>query len=316
MPRPILLSPSRARTRTITCLGDSLTGNYAWGVPYTLMWPEVLAGKLRALSPPCLVKARNFGHSGNTTGPYSGEVHNPGDDLIGRLGNMTTWEIPEIAILWGGVNDPGNGIAGYVTDTVQAGSTAGIVNVANGGQFHAGQAVVIDGVLATVASIAGNALTLASALPNAPVTGRAVQQGTQANLQWMIGQLKAAGVARCIVLNTQYLNYSGAAGDTLTTPFAAYNTLRPFQAAAVSSYAGDPAIAVVLADLYGYLRGLIQAGAPVVYNGVSYPMAQGNVNWHVADGNQHLNALGNELVARFLLSVIQAQPGWVAALQS
>ena len=59
-------------------------------------------------------------------------------------------------------------------DTVAAGSTATVINVADGTNYEVGQALLINGKIRNVKSIATNALTLNFALPAAPTTGDAI----------------------------------------------------------------------------------------------------------------------------------------------
>ena len=55
MPSRIQSTYTGAPRHTIACMGDSLTNNWAYGVPYDLMWPGVLASSLNSLG--CHVKA-------------------------------------------------------------------------------------------------------------------------------------------------------------------------------------------------------------------------------------------------------------------
>lgn len=223
-PQAVAVAPYK----TLAAIGDSLTFNWTLAVRPELFHPERLAVALRALDVP--IKARNFGLSGNTTA-----------QMATRLPALTEHDIPVLAVVWGGVNDPGNGIVGATT---------------------------------------------------------------QANIEGMIDDLIAAGVSYVVVVNTQFLNYS-TGGDTLVSPYTTYATLRPFQAAAVTSRAALYPGQVALCDLYTAMRNLIVAGT----------YAAGDFGWHVADANQHLNAAGEQIVADAVLATIQAQSGWVAALQ-
>lgn len=451
MPRSIATTPTRANRHTIAVTGDSLSGDFSRQVPAQLYWPEQLASSLRASSPACLVKARDFARPGNTTGPYSGSSINA--DMISRLGRMTTYDTPDIAVLWGGYNDASiNGIGGIggttelavtptaVTDTThftvsasdatalqgvqassnmayvrgvatqwsisgttvtlttvvtglttsdifhvqlrlqaQSGSTTGSLLVPTGtGQYFTtgpiavgnqvgsvtaagggdtlsisgfsqapstsdfiaqqmrfsvasvtsatvftlqtgqgrylktGQGVAVGSQWGTVSAISGDQITLASALPFTPSINDVVTQGTQANVQRMVQVLAAAGVTKIVLINSHYLNWS-TSGDTTAAPYARQGIIRPqIYAASVASYTNNPTITYV--NLYSYMRGLIVAGTPVTYNGVSYPMVQGNANWHFADGDVHLNAFGHFLVARYIQSALPNS--WITALQS
>lgn len=220
---------TRCPTKTLSHIGDSLAEpGGSWGVRGHLCMPEKVAASLRALSPAVPIKARNFAVGGWTT-----------TQILARIGDLTVYDVPVLATIWGGVNDPGAAISGATT---------------------------------------------------------------QANITAMITALRAAGVSYIVVLNTQYLNWTSG-GDTTGTPYATYATLRPFQAAAVTAAASAN---VVLCDTYTYMRSLIVAGTET----------QGSNSWHAVANNQHLNALGQSYIAAAVLATIQAQPGWLAALQA
>lgn len=107
MPRRIQPSYTKAAARqSLAAMGDSLTHNVTLGVPPERFWPERLAAGLRALGVP--IQARNFGRSGNTTA-------NSGVNMQVRFGRMTAYGAPVLGVIWGGVNDPGSGIAGATT---------------------------------------------------------------------------------------------------------------------------------------------------------------------------------------------------------
>jgi lysophospholipase L1-like esterase len=102
--RKYLPTYTKTTTRTIACMGDSLTLSYQRILRPDQYWPEQLATKLRALG--CALKARNWGHSGHTT-----------TQMLARLNEMTLQEVPDLGIIWGGANDPGNSIAGATTQS-------------------------------------------------------------------------------------------------------------------------------------------------------------------------------------------------------
>lgn len=225
-----LIRYTRACTKTIATMGDSLTFNDVyWGCAPHQMWPEVLASQLRAQL--CPIRARNFGASGNTT-----------TQMLARVSQLTLYEVPDLAIIFGGVNDPSASIAGATT---------------------------------------------------------------QNNIEAMISTVVAAGCPRVIVVSAHYLNWTSG-GDAQGTPYATYATLRPFQQAAATNQAAAHPGQVAFCDLYAYLCGLIVAGTEI----------QGSNSWHAIANNQHLNALGGSYVAAAVLATIQAQSGWLAALQA
>ena len=95
----------RAFPKTVAAIGDSLTGNNGyWSVSTAKMWPEQLATLLRASDVPA--KARNFGVSGDTT-----------TQMLARYAVMYGKEVPDLAVIFGGVNDPGAPIAGAVSQS-------------------------------------------------------------------------------------------------------------------------------------------------------------------------------------------------------
>lgn len=228
MPRPIQITPNRSpRRQALAAIGDSLTQNASLNVRPNEFWPERLAVALRELG--CPIIGRNFGISGNTT-----------TQMLARIGVMTQFETPNLAIIWGGVNDPGSEIVGATT---------------------------------------------------------------QDNIEAMGETLLDAGVPYLVIGNTQYLNYSSG-GDTLETPSATYATLRTYQLAAANALIAAHPDQVAYCDIYGHMRQLIVDG----------DYTQGDHLWHVEATNQHLNAIGEQIVADVMLATIQAQDGWVTAL--
>lgn len=228
--RKAVSSYTRANTKTLAAMGDSLTFNDVyWGCAPHQMWPEVLAAQLRTLA--CPIRGRNFGASGNTT-----------TQMLARASQLTLYEVPDLAIVFGGVNDPGASIAGATT---------------------------------------------------------------QANIEAMVSGVIAAGCSHVVVVNTQYLNFT-TGGDALATPYASYAALRPYQQAAATSQAAAHPGVVAFCDLYASMRALIVSGAET----------QGSNSWHAVANNQHLNAVGQSYVAAAILATIQAQSGWLKALQA
>lgn len=96
----------------ISVIGDSLTNNYTLGVGMDQGWTRKLQVLLNTQAG-CRVKVRNWGISGNTTAQMLARVaclDHPTMDGIYR-------EVPDIVILAGGVNDPGNGISAAATQS-------------------------------------------------------------------------------------------------------------------------------------------------------------------------------------------------------
>jgi hypothetical protein len=289
MTRTLQTVATPARSAVIACIGDSHTFNATLGNVATDFHPGQTQKTLRAGSTTGTIFAalpkvliRNFGISGNTTG-----------QMVARQAVLTRFEVPKIVVIYGGTND-----AQYAT-TVQAGSTASVVNVAAGfgANYQPGSYLLVNGVSRQIASVATDAITLVTALGGAPTAGQAVALDTQTNLQTIATFAIAAGCNRLIIVGQHYFNFS-TGGDTTTTPLAGNATLRTLQQAAAT------AVGATYVDAYAYFRGLIVAGTET----------QGSFSWHVFDSNPHLNPLGERYLAASYLSSIVGQPTWLAAL--
>lgn len=275
---------SGAAARSIACMGDSLTDLGPWyGVRPSRMWPAKVAAALNVQG--ASVKARNFGRGGDTT-----------NLMMGRFVQMTWFGVPNVGVVFGGVNDPSNGTTvngGAATTTsipVQPGKGAALV----------GGYVTIGGETRLVNTSVNDTLTLATPLSGAPANAAAVTVATQANIEAMIDTLYAAGCSRNIVVSAQYLNFA-TGGDTTSTPYPAYVPVRAAQQAAATSRAAKGA---VFCDLYAHMRNLIVTGVDT----------QGSNSWHAIANNQHLNDYGQSVVGDAVAATIVAQNGWVPAL--
>jgi len=149
--------------------------------------------------------------------------------------------------------------------------------------------------------------------PGFPPVGASVYQGTEANIIGNVLMLLLyGGTSKFLILNAQYLNYAG--GDTLATPYATYATLRTYQA--VTLLQSKSITGAVLVDLYTYMRNLIANGSTFSYRQTLYTAVAADNAWHSVTTNQHLNPLGNSIVAMAALAAIQAQSGWLDALRA
>lgn len=265
----------------ISCMGDSLTDPAPYyGVRASLYWPELVASALRDAG--ATVVARNFGVSGDTT-----------CGMLGRIAQMTHYDVPDVGVIFGGVNDAG---AGTTVNGAGASTTAVPVQTGKASALVGGY-VVIGGERRLVASRSTDTINLATPLSGAPANGAAVTVDTQANLEAMVSALTAAGCDKNLIISAHYLNYSSG-GDTTGTPYAPYATLRGLQQAAATASGAS------YCDLYDHMRTLIVTGVD----------AQGSNSWHAYANNQHLNTYGQEVVASAVTATIEAQSGWVAAL--
>lgn len=227
------------------------------------------------------IKVRNFGNSGDTTA-----------QMVARDACLTEFEVPDLGIIYGGVNDAANG---STVNGAGATTTSIPVQAAAGANFKVGAYVLISGQSVKVTAIATDTLTVAPALSGAPTNTTVVAHDTQTNLQLLAQVLQSAGCPRVMIVGQHYMNWSSG-GDTTTVQNTTYAALRVLQKAAAA--AGG----AIYVDLYTYMAGLITAGAYV----------QGSFSWHIADSNIHLNATGEQIASDGLVLSMPAQ--WVADL--
>jgi lysophospholipase L1-like esterase len=100
--RKIQTNYKKFNNNSIACMGDSITLNFIWGTQAYQYYSAVLQDSLQGLG--CTVQCRNFGVSGTTT-----------TNMLARFGAMTQYDIPKIAVIYGGINDPGNAISSATT---------------------------------------------------------------------------------------------------------------------------------------------------------------------------------------------------------
>lgn len=268
---------------TAAWMGDSIRDQVPfYGVAATDHAPEVVASSLRAMN--YSVKARNFGVGGNTT-----------NQMLGRISQLWWFDIPVIAVIEGGVNDPG-----AATTVNGSGATTTAVPVQSGKcAALAGGYITIGSDTRLVASCSTDTANLVTALSGAPANTTAVTLATQRNIEAMIDALRAAGVTYVMVDSVHYLNFTSG-GDTTSTPYATYAPVQAAQLAAATSRSA------AFCDIHEAFRQRIVTGQD----------AAGSNSWHAFANNQHLNAYGQKLSGQFELACIQAQPGWLGAFGS
>lgn len=300
---------------SIVVIGDSLTHNIILGVPIYASWPAVLARILRGKG--YNVCVRNLARSGRTTATGGSNM----GDVFSEAWQFDPVNIPKIAIVMGGVNDPGNGITADLT-------RANLRAIIMGWKFGADQIVAGFANLPARALIGSRKVVLSdssttggAALPSgypgiATVTGAAASSptvwecrySTSSELGW--GRIAASAttpthISKIIVVSAQYLNYSSM--DTVATPYAAYSdTLGvPYSSSGVRRAQIDAAAdeSVVYCDFYDLLKQRIVSGVET----------QNSYSWHVETGNQHLNAHGESLCASAVFASINSQ-GWLSSL--
>lgn len=267
--------------KKLVCIGDSHTYNATLSVFPDEFYTAVLAGLLNANG--CNVTGYNRGSSGNTTGQM--------------LARVSTLPVADIAVIYGGTNDTQYASTVQVSPTPT--STVFAVAAGKGANYQPGTYVTVGAESALILSVATDTITLAAALANgAPASGTAVAIDTQTNLTAVGNAIRAAGCTRIVYGLMHYYNYSSG-GDTHSTPLTANVTMRGLQSAAAAAVTG-----AVTCNFWTWMDNLIQTGAAT----------QGSYSWHVLDGNVHLNAAGELILAQALYATIAAQTGWLAAL--
>lgn len=97
-------------------IGDSITHNYTTGVKSNEFWPhqvqELLAQDSIGVTN---VLWRNLGISGNTSTQVLNRIHSVFQWREGGTDVQPTFNVPDLAVVMIGVNDPGNAISGATT---------------------------------------------------------------------------------------------------------------------------------------------------------------------------------------------------------
>lgn len=299
--------------KTCAALGDSQTQPYGWGAEPWRAWGPLLD---RALGDEWIV--RTFGVGGDTTA-----------QLLARLGAAFRYDTPAMAAVYIGVNDPA---ASIVQATTQLNIEASIMALKHGARGNGLDYAVSVADVASLpatgepgqryvvladASTTGGQTAVVNAGQAATITGAATgptvweyRYPRAGEYGWGRVAVRATAptvVKQIVVVSTNYLNYT-TGGDTLTTPYSAYASIRTAQQAAVTAQAvtvgGKPA--VVYADLYAAQKARIQSGADPDFSSVAYDAAQ---SWHATQNNQHHNAYGHQLVEQTVRAAITTA-GW------
>ena len=270
--------------RYIHFLGDSLLCADALGMTFAEQTPYVVQQSLSILG--CSVRARNLGRSGWSTG-----------QLLNATLAGIPFETPTILVMDAGTNDANSTIQVLASPTPTA--TSFSVTSGQGVKIPAGAKIIIDGQSRTVLTRSTDAITV-TALSGAPTAGDNVTIDTTANLV-ASGQIyQAAGCSKILITGKHYINSATGSDDTISTQNTADGALRLLQQAAAT------ALSCPYVDLYTVMRALIVAGT----------YTQGDSGWHVYVANIHLNAKGHTIKAGANTAAIQAQSGWMAALQA
>ena len=306
MPRKIMATYQKARTRTIAAIGDSITSNYSWGVPEYLFWPNVLCDNLYDLGYP--VKARNFATSGEKT--YQ---------MDARIACMTQFDVPDIAIIFGGFNDR-NLVS--ISGLSQSGGTATATVSAHG--LVVGTPLSLDISGASPAAYNGtftctptNTTHFTYTVPAGtatPATGTIYYQfafaQTTAYIEAMAEFLFTAGVPRVAIASRHYLNYPTGGDNSGGSPVgpAPTGTALNEWTAQHNAYTTELALhpgKVAWVDTYAHMYGLL-VDNPSWVNDVTL--------WNIADANVHYNPVGEAHIADAVQASIAAMSGWLDAI--
>lgn len=266
----------------LDCFGDSHTYNVTYLTGYSQYYPSLWQERFRLNR--ANVSVRNSGQSGDTTG-----------DVLVRANARAAPSRPSIGLVYAGTNDFGAANIGTVQASPSPTTTVFTLDAGKGARFPVGVAVLVNGESRIVQSVSTDQLTLSVALSGAPSAGASVTLDTQTNLVAIGNRLIALGYTRLMVGVQHYFNWSSS-GDTVATPQASAQLIRAPQIAAAA------ALNATEVNFHTYMRSLIVAGTYV----------QGSFSWHVADGNSHLNAIGEQLLADCVLSKVPV--GWFPAL--
>jgi lysophospholipase L1-like esterase len=238
--------------------GDSHTMNVTYGLTPAQFYPARVAAAVPRLA------ARNAGGSGDSSAR-----------MLAQVGAFLSKGAPDAASIYAGSNDTGTTVAAAPVPTATA------FTVASAADLAAGSSVIVNGQSRRIATLTGNALTLATALPSAPAAGTAVAIDTQRNIEDWIIAVRAAGTARVAVVGAHYLNWP-ASGDTPTNQQPLRAALRAVQQQAATAQAAT------YVDTYAAMRNLITGGQAV----------QGDwATWHQGATDTHLTAAGEQVLA-------------------
>jgi hypothetical protein len=242
------------------------------------------------------------------------------------------FEIPDIALIHIGVNDPGNSITQATTQAnIQAiikslkygvnGAGAGLgsgVSVAAPSNLPVngapGQRYIVLSDNSTTGGVgakaAGQTPTITGTVSGSGQSVWEYRYPLSGEYGW--GRIAVAGTppTHCkniVVVSPNYLNFT-TGGDTLSTPYATYANIRTAQQAAVSAenvvVAGKPS--VIYSDVYSFLRSRIVAGIDPDFSSVAYDQ---NRSWHYTQNNQHKSAYGHALDAeKISVDILSAWP--------
>lgn len=291
----------------ILCLGDSQTLLYTSGLGADKFWASQL--QIQGIAAGYSLNTINCGNSGWTTAQLY-------DIAAGRIQRYA----PPVLILYAGVNDTSGSLV--PSSIVCSGTTATVTLAISTMPYNEGQLLTVTNASQSAVNVSGAAIHItgantftytmgssftgtatANASTSLTVTSPFTGAKTQGYIQSILDVAFANGVQYAFVMNTNYLNYSASQGDNAGagTYYNTYATLRTFQAAAVTTWqAANPTLSskVALCDLFTYQKNLVLAGTS--------GWVQGTFGSHIANVNQHMNAVGHSATATKVLEDIIA----------
>lgn len=251
--------------------GDSHTFNTSFGLTPQEFYPSLVANR-----PGAGYVAVNYGWSGDSSA-----------EMVNQVPAFTSDTRPDIATIYAGAND------GPVNILASPAPTTSVVTVDASARLAVDGWVTINGHSAQITGKAGDEITISPPMPAAPAANDEVLVDTQRNIEAWIDAMQARGVPKIMVIGYHYMNWASG-GDTLTTEHPTRAALRALQAAAAASRS------VPFCDTLAHMRAAVAAGDVV---------AGDDLSWHVAVGNTHLNAAGEQAVANAVHDAFVAQ-GW------
>jgi lysophospholipase L1-like esterase len=281
---------------TLACIGDSLTLTVAGSTGVQRAsdyWPEVVAKVLRAAPYNCLVKARNFGISGHTS-----------LQIWERFACMTMYEVPDIACIWTGTNDPGNSIPQTGGSTAVPSSTQTYIQAMIDRLLAAGcKKIVVLGNHFLNYSSGGDtsASTLATCAFAAII---AAQQAAAATF--------ASDSRGTVVFCDLFTYVKSTLGAGIPPDPPALNAVAGNK---VTVFWPQYGIAPTNLSLSQYPTPIPPTTYQVGFGSDTIPAAPHGFGIQMAaTGDLHYNEIGNVLVANALLATLVAQSGWLTAL--
>jgi len=276
-------TPPPPAPKAIVCIGDSQTFNTSLGLVLGDFYPFQLEVLINSNGGNVI--SRNLGVSGNTT-----------SQMYSRVKDMFEYEIPTIAVVYGGTNDQLAQHQTVVASQYDASTKSFAVESGMGSNFSNGSKILINSNEETVVGIAADVITVLGSSGYTPTAGDPVVISTEGNLELIAKYLQGNGCSEIIFPNPPYFNWSSG-GDTLSVqmPWSVPTRQEESDASSVEG--------AKYTDLYCAMRNRIINGIDI----------QGSFTWHVADQNVHMNRYGNQITAEAILQTIQ-DAGWMPAL--